>query len=82
VSIGAFERQPGGVPLSEQTLTLKEALHTPDAMLGALRENARAKLERILTVEPRVFDELLPETMAGQPGAGTALRADGVTKQS
>lgn len=65
VSIGAFERQPGGVPLSEQTLTLKEALHTPDAMLGALRENARAKLERILTVEPRVFDELLPETMAG-----------------
>lgn len=65
VSIYAFDRHPNGVPLSEQTLSLKDTYHSPAAMLRVLREQAKTKLERGLTVDMALFNQLLPESMAG-----------------
>jgi len=62
ISIAAFERHPNDAALSEQTLSLKQELRTPEAMLQALRGSARDKLGRILAVEERLFEQLLPGT--------------------
>ncbi|MFS8908324.1 NYN domain-containing protein [Synechococcus sp. OH2] len=61
ISAGVFDRQPDGLPLSEQKLALKFTMRTPAQILGALGLAARAKLTAALgEVQDEFLNELLP----------------------
>lgn len=61
LSAGCFERELEGVPLSEQTLTLKPEFQSEDAILQALREGVRSKLITCLgEVNDNILQEIIP----------------------
>ena len=60
LAAGAFRREPEGVPLAEQQLTLREELASPQALLARLRETAKSKLAAALgEVHEEVLEEIL-----------------------
>ncbi len=60
VSAEVFEREPEGVSLSEQKLTLHADARTPTALLAMLRTAARKKLVAVLgNVRDDIFSQLL-----------------------
>jgi uncharacterized LabA/DUF88 family protein len=63
VNAGAFERQPEGIPLSEQRLTLKKSMREPKLLSEALYKAAYTKLSSWL---PQVHDELLAQIIRGE----------------
>jgi uncharacterized LabA/DUF88 family protein len=61
VSAEAFEREPEGVPISEQRLTLREDLRSLPALLGRLWVSAKTKLMTSLgQVEDEILKQVLP----------------------
>lgn len=62
VSAGLFLREPEGVPLSEQKLSLRSDLHSPSAITGLLKTIARQKLTEALSeVKEEVLQLILPD---------------------
>jgi hypothetical protein len=60
LAASAFRREPEGVPLAEQQLTLREELASPRALLARLRETAKSKLAAALgEVHEKVLEEIL-----------------------
>lgn len=62
LSAGVFVREPEGVPLSEQKLSLRSDIRSPSAILDLLKTAARRKLTAALSeIEEEVFQLILPE---------------------
>jgi len=60
-SAGVFEREPEGVPLSEQKLSLRADFRSPSAIIDLLRTAARKKLiDTISEVKEDVLQLVLP----------------------
>jgi hypothetical protein len=60
LSSGAFLREPEGVPLSEQQLTLKPEFRSVDAMMTALQIACKQKLTQLL---PTVHEEFIQQLL-------------------
>lgn len=62
VSAGVFEREPEGVSISEQKLTLKHELRTLSALFNKLLDSVKGKIETLLgSVEDDILQQILPE---------------------
>jgi uncharacterized LabA/DUF88 family protein len=73
VSAQAFEREPEGTSLSEQKLTLRPDIRTPEGLLALVLEAARTKLLAILgQVRDDVLQQLLGENAELEVGADRA----------
>lgn len=71
VSSGVMERRPDGVPLSEQTLTLRPDMATREQILEAVGVAACRKLDAVLgEVRGELLAELLPVNGLPQLGGG------------
>lgn len=67
LAAGAFQREPEGVPVAEQKLTLRAGLRSPRALLAQLRGAARAKLTAVLgDIHEEILEEILSEGRAPQ----------------
>lgn len=62
-SSSLFLREPEGVQLSEQKLSLRSDIHSPSGVVDLLRSSARQKLESILLsgVKEDVLQLILPK---------------------
>jgi uncharacterized LabA/DUF88 family protein len=75
LSAGVFDRQPDGLPLSEQTLTLRPSMQTREEVLAALGLAVRAKLPAILgEVRDELLERLLPARCEQEQAANDAAR--------
>ncbi len=64
LSSGVFKREPEGVPLSEQRLSLRSDVQSPATMLAMLRAALQEKLVNVLSeVKEDVLQLLLPEVV-------------------
>ena len=62
LSAGVFEREPEGVPLSEQKLSLRSDIRSPSAVMDLLKAAARQKLIAALSeVKEDVLQLVLPD---------------------
>lgn len=62
LSVGVFEREPEGVPLSEQKLSLRSDIRSPSAIMDMLKTAVRQKLMAALSeVKEDVLQLILPD---------------------
>jgi len=60
-AVAVFDREPEGMPISEQKLTMRNNVRSPSALNTRLQKSAKEKLVTVLgSVKDDIFEEVLP----------------------